>query len=106
MPAGVVGPVIVPTSTDSVGRLDLRGVQRGTKQINVELGNGGSDLPNTLIQLPTTGFRMIVDFRGSRTIFSTTRTYADLVLFKLTVDEVLTWDQEATIEIGNRGTGY
>lgn len=91
------GSGIVPTSTDRDGRLDLRGVPRGTTQINVELRDGAGNvrLPNTFLQFPTNGCRMVVDFRGSRTIRTTTTTYADFILFKLTTQEVLTWDQRA-----------
>jgi len=95
MPAGVAGSPILPTSTDPDGRLDLRGVARGAEQINVELWDGAGNVRvrNTLIQLPTSGSCKVVDFRDSRTIWTTTTTYADFVLFKLTAEEVLMGDQ-------------
>jgi hypothetical protein len=96
-PGGVARPSTVPTSTDANGRLDLRSVPRESEQIIVELWDGaGTVVRNTGFQLPTSGSSKVVDFRGSRTICTTTRTYADFVLFQLTVQEVLTWDQDET----------
>ncbi len=79
----VAGFPLVPTSTDSDGRLDLQRVPRGTDYINVELrdSTGKIRLPNTLFELPTGGFRKVVDFQSGRTISNLTTVYADFVLF-------------------------
>jgi hypothetical protein len=91
----VAGCPLVPTSTDSDGRLDLQRVPRGTDYFNVELrdGVGRIRLPNTLLELPTGGFRKVVDFQNGRTISSLTTVYADFVLFTFKVRRVVTWNQ-------------
>jgi hypothetical protein len=91
----VAGCPLVPTSTDSDGRLDLQRVPRGTDYFNVELrdGAGRIRLPNTLMELPTGGFRKVVDFQNGRTISNSTTVYADFVLFTFKVRRVVTWDQ-------------
>jgi hypothetical protein len=92
MPARVAESPVIPTSTDGCGSLDLRSVPRGAEQINLELSDdaGNVRFRNTLIELPTGGFRTVLDFRGNRTIRTTTKTYADFVLFKFTVQEAVT----------------
>lgn len=91
----VAGCPLVPTSTDSAGRLDLQRVPRGTDYFNVELrdGAGRTRLPNTLMELPTGGFRKVVDFQNGRTISSLTTVYADFGLFTFKVRRVVTWNQ-------------
>lgn len=95
MPGGVAGSLIVPTRTDAEGRLDLSGVPGETRQINVSLRDsaGNVRVHNTLFQVPTNGSRVVVDFQGSRTIRTTTTTYADFGFYQLTRNEVLTWDE-------------
>ncbi|MCE9553761.1 MAG: hypothetical protein K8T91_10370 [Planctomycetes bacterium] len=96
MPRGVAGSPIVPTRTDPQGRLDLTGVPWGTEQIFVSLWDGTTQVRvrNSFIQLPPRGFRMVIDFRGRRTICTTTTIYADFGFFKFSRQEVLTWDRE------------
>jgi hypothetical protein len=78
---------MVRTSTDLNGRLDLSALPDGTDTIAITLWDGGVSVFNGDIVLPTSGSRTI-DFRGSRTICTTERTYADFALFKLTGQEV------------------
>ena len=95
MPSSATGPAIVPTSTDSNGRLDLQGVPRESEQINVSLWDGAGNIRihNTLFTLPTNGGRKVVDFRDGRTVCTTTTTYADFIFFKLTTQKVWTWEK-------------
>jgi hypothetical protein len=70
------------TSTDPSGRLDLSAVSTKTQMIVIKLWDGKNSVYSGLIQLPTRGSRTI-DLRGNRTISTTTITYADFGLFKL-----------------------
>jgi hypothetical protein len=98
MPAGVMGSTTIPTSTDPDGKLDLSGVPWGAEYINVELSDGTNTVVrNTLFTLPKSG-SLTIDFRGTRTIRTTTKIYADFILFKLTTQEVGIYE-----EIGSPG---
>jgi hypothetical protein len=93
IPMGVAGSPLIPTSTDSSGKLDLSGVPTGCKQISITLSNGSSNVHNSLIELPTSGSRTI-DIRGNRTICTTIITYADFGFFKLSNTEVMDWTEK------------
>jgi hypothetical protein len=81
------------TSTDPDGRLDLSSVPWGAKYILVSLSDDKDTvLRLTTFTLPQSGSQT-VDFQGARTITTTIRTYADFILFKFTVREVVTCEQ-------------
>ena len=75
------------TSTDENGRLDLGAVPEGTEMIAITLRDGTTSVYNGDIVLPARGSRTI-DFRGNRTIYTTTVAYADFGLFQITRQEV------------------
>jgi hypothetical protein len=66
---------VIRTSTDLNGRLDLSTVPEGTQEIAITLWEGTGSVFNGDIFLPTRGSRTI-DFRGNRSICTTTWTYA------------------------------
>jgi len=78
---------VIQTSTDLNGRLDLSAVPEGTEMIAITLWEGTGSVFNGDIFLPTRGSRTI-DFRGNRSICTTTRIYADFGFTKLTGEEV------------------
>lgn len=80
-------PTVSATSTDENGRLDLGAVPEGTEMIAITLRDGTTSVYNGDIVLPARGSRTI-DFRGNRTICTTTVTYADFGLFQITRQEV------------------
>ncbi len=82
------GTAVVRTSTDLNGRLDLSVLPEWTDMIAFTLRDGAVTVFSGDIMLPTGGSRT-VDFLGNRTITTTTRTYADFILFKLTGREVI-----------------
>jgi hypothetical protein len=90
------GATVLETSTDLNGRLDLGAVPAGTQMIAITLWDGTSSVFNGDIMLPTRGSRTI-DFRGNRTICTTTRTYADFILFKLTGQDVEDWNRTVAL---------
>ena len=80
-------PTVSETSTDENGRLDLGAVPEGTQMIAITLWDGTTFVYNGDIILPARGSRTI-DFRGNRTICTTTVTYADFGFFQFTRQEV------------------
>lgn len=87
IPYEVAGAPVLPTSTDPDGRLDLSNLPSGAHMIRVWLSDGAGIVHNSSISVPTSG-SCTIDRRGSRTICTTKRTYADFGLFKLTGQEV------------------
>jgi hypothetical protein len=92
LPAIPGEPAVLRTSTDLNGRLDLGAVPAGTDMIAITLWDGAVTVFNGDIFLPTRGSRTI-DWQGNRSICTTTMTYADFGLFKLTGQKVEVWNK-------------
>ncbi len=80
-------PPVAHSSTDQNGRLDLSVLPAGTETVGIALWDGTTSVYNGFMQLPKHGSRTI-DLQGNRTTYTTKRTYADFLLFKLGTTEV------------------
>jgi hypothetical protein len=78
---------VLGTSTDVDGRLDFSAIPAGTQMIAITLWDGTAPALNASIFLDWNASTTI-DFRGKRTITTRKRTYADLLLFKLTGQDI------------------